>query len=175
MNVNTKTPLVKCPSRLALRKQISAMAAGALLGLAGCAQIATLTGPDEAHQVGMLVAGAQAAARKPAEDQRRELAAATDSFNRERSPAARIRLALLLAQPGSAVNDDARALALLEPYAATTANANGGSLAQLGAMLHAQVADRVREQKRSQQLKEQIDALRAVDRNLMERGQTRNR
>lgn len=169
------TILTACPSRRALHALVRAVAACALLGLAGCAQLSTFTGPDEAHQVGVLVAGAQAAARKPAEEQRRELAAATDSFNRERSAASRLRLALLLAQPGSAVNDDARALGLLEPYAAASANANGGSLVQLGALLHAQVADRVREQKRAQQLKEQIDALRAVDRNLMERGQTRNR
>ena len=171
--MNRITTLKKYFSSRSLHTLIVATATSALLGLAGCAQIATLTGPDEAHQVGVLVAGAQAAARKPADEQRRELAAATDSFNRERGAAARLRLALLLAQPGSAINDDARALVLLEPYAA--ANPNGGALVQLGALLQAQVADRLREQKRAQQLKEQIDALRAVDRNLMERGQTRNR
>jgi hypothetical protein len=171
--MNRITTLKKYFSSRSLHALIVATATSVLLGFAGCAQISTLTGPDEAHQVGVLVAGAQAAARKPADEQRRELAAATDSFNRERSPAARLRLALLLAQPGSAINDDARALALLEPYAA--ANPNGGALVQLGSLLQAQVADRIREQKRAQQLKEQIDALRAVDRNLMERGQTRNR
>lgn len=146
-----------------------------LLGLvAACAQLPPFAGGgEESRQVTVLIASGQRAARSPPDEQRRELAAATEAFARDRNAAARLRLALLLSLPGSAVNDDARAASLLEPLAAPAAAAT--PLNQFGALLHAQVAERIREQKRAQQLREQIDALRAVERNLMERAQPRTR
>ena len=51
----------------------------------------------------------------------------------------------------------------------------GGLLRRLAAWLHAQVSERVREQRRTAQLREQLDALKAMERNLLERGQGRKR
>jgi hypothetical protein len=125
-----------------------------------------------------LIGYAQNVAAMAADDQRRELSGANQAFGREPSPLARLRLALLLCLPGTAIADDSRALGLLEPMAAGTAGsagANAGPLRRFAGLLHAQVGERVREQKRSAQLQQQLDALKAMERNLLERGQGRAR
>jgi uncharacterized coiled-coil protein SlyX len=99
------------------------------------------------------------------DDQKRELATATQAFNRERSTANRVRLALLYSIPGGAMQDDARAAQLLEPVAG-----GAGALRQLAGLVHAQVTDRLKTQKRADQLKDQVEQLRAIEKQLMERG-----
>jgi uncharacterized coiled-coil protein SlyX len=99
------------------------------------------------------------------DEQKRELAAATQTFNRERSNASRVRLALVYSIPGTAVQDDARAAQLLEPIAA-----GSGALRQLAGLVHAQVTDRMKAQKRADQLKDQVEQLRAIEKQLIERG-----
>jgi hypothetical protein len=146
-----------------------------LLVLAGCGQLPWSSARDDAGEAAELLAYGQRAGQLSAEEQRRELAQANQAYARERSPRNRLRLALLLAQPGGAVNDDARAVGLLEAFAVTPASPGGGSVQQLGALLHAQVAERLKEQRRAQQMKEQIDALRALERNLIDRGQSKPR
>jgi hypothetical protein len=101
-----------------------------------------------------------------ADEQRKELGTATQTFNRDRSNASRVRLGVLYALPGAAIQDDARALSLLEPVAG-----GAGALKGLAGVIHAQVAERVKVQKRADQLKEQLDQLRAVERSIIERGQ----
>jgi hypothetical protein len=101
------------------------------------------------------------------EDQRRELNNTTQSFNRERSSYNRTRLALLHLLPGTAFQDDARAVQLLEPLTTT----GGGVLHKFVNLLYAQTAERVKTQKRADQMKEQLEALRAIERSLIERGQ----
>jgi hypothetical protein len=120
--------------------------------------------PDEAKQLAELVVAAQRFAALSLEEQKRDYNAASQLFARERTPAYRLRLALILATPGSAVQDDQRALALLEGLPA-----GSGALRQFGALLQAQVADRARAARRADQLKEQLDALRAVERSIIER------
>src|SRR5690606_1447328 len=113
-----------------------------------------------------------------ADEQRRELNGANQAYGREPSQLARLRLAMLLCLPGTAIADDGRALGLLEPMAAGTAGPAGaaaGPLRRFAGLLHAQVGERVREQKRSAQLREQLDALKAMERSLMERSQGRGR
>ena len=99
------------------------------------------------------------------EDQKRELATATQSFNRDRSNASRVRLALVYAIPGTALQDDARAAQLLEPIAS-----GGGALRQFAGLVHTQVSDRQKTQKRADQLKDQMEQLRAIEKQLLERG-----
>jgi hypothetical protein len=124
----------------------------------------------EARQLAELVAYASRVAGMGADDQRRELTAATQEYARDTGLRARLRLALLLGQPGTSVHDDARAAALLEPVApAAGAAAAALPLRQFAALLYGQVSDRLREQKRGAQLKEQIEGLRAIERSLMER------
>jgi hypothetical protein len=122
---------------------------------------------DEAKQVAELIAFYTRVAALPTEEQKREFGAATQAYNRDRSMVNRIRLAVALALPGTPFEDDARAIGLLEPYAAPTAGSS--PLRQFAALLHAQLSDRVRWQKRADQLKDQLDALRAVERSLIER------
>lgn len=122
---------------------------------------------DEARQTSELLGYYQRVAQLGPEDQKRELATATQGFNRERSNASRVRLALLYVMPGTAFQDDSRAAQLLEPVAA----APGGALRQLAGLLHTQVTERMKTQKRADQLKEQVDALRAIEKQLIDRGQ----
>jgi uncharacterized coiled-coil protein SlyX len=121
--------------------------------------------PDESRLVAELLGYYQRVAGLGLDDQKRELATATQAFNRERSNASRVRLALVYAIPGTAMQDDARAAQLLEPIAS-----GSGALRQLAGLVHAQVTDRLKAQKRADQLKDQVEQLRAIEKQLMERG-----
>lgn len=121
---------------------------------------------EESRQAAEILASTQRVSQFGADEQRKELGAATQAFGRDRSNYSRIKLALLFALPGAAIQDDARALSLLEPVAG-----GPGALKALAGVVHAQVAERVKLQKRADQLKEQLDQLRAVERSIIERGQ----
>lgn len=121
---------------------------------------------EEARQAAEILASAQRIAALGADDQRKELGAATQAYNRDRSNYSRVKLGMLYALPGAAIQDDARALSLLEPVAG-----GAGALKALAGVVHAQVAERAKAQKRADQLKEQLDQLRAVERSIIERGQ----
>jgi hypothetical protein len=121
--------------------------------------------PDESRLVAELLGYYQRVAGLGLDDQKRELATATQAFNRDRSNASRVRLALLYAIPGTALQDDARAAQLLEPVAS-----GNGALRQFAGLVHAQVTDRQKAQKRADQLKEQVEQLRAIEKQLIERG-----
>jgi hypothetical protein len=122
--------------------------------------------PEENRQAAELLGYTQRIAQLGAEDQRRELGAASQALARDRTNYSRVKVGLLYALPGTAIQDDSRALAMLEPVAGGT-----GALKQLAALVHAQVAERMKAQKRADQLKEQLDALRDVERSIIERGQ----
>ncbi|MGB8433201.1 MAG: hypothetical protein WCE38_02930 [Burkholderiales bacterium] len=108
------------------------------------------------------------AAMKP-EEQRREYMAAGQNFSRDPSPYNRIRVALLVAMPGTTFQDDVRAMNLLEPY--SRAGPTYDKLRQFGAILHVQIAESVKARGRAEQLRVQLDALRAIERTIIERGQ----
>src|SRR5882672_926404 len=71
----------------------------------------------ESRQVIELIAYTQRVAALQAEEQQRELNVSTQMLSKDRSAYGRVRLALLLALPGTAFNDDARAQGLLESLA----------------------------------------------------------
>ncbi len=121
---------------------------------------------EESRQAAELLASAQRVAQLGADDQRKELGTATQAFNRDRTNYNRVKVGLLYALPGAAIQDDARALSLLEPVAG-----GAGALKALAGVVHAQVAERVKVQKRADQYREQLDQLRAVERSIIERGQ----
>jgi hypothetical protein len=121
---------------------------------------------EESRQAAEILASTQRVSQLGTDEQRKELGAATQAFGRDRSNYSRIKLALLFALPGAAIQDDARALSLLEPVAG-----GPGALKALAGVVHAQVAERVKAQKRADQFKEQLDQLRAVERSIIERGQ----
>jgi len=127
---------------------------------------------DEGAQLASLLAGSRNFGNMKAEEQKQELNDATQSFNRDRSAYARLRLALLLSVPGTGVDDDARAATLLEPM---TGAQPAGPLQEMAVFLSNQLAERTRERKRTAQFKDQLDALRAVEKSLMERSQGKAR
>jgi hypothetical protein len=130
----------------------------------------------ESRQVVELIAYTQRIAALPAEEQQRELNASAQMLSKDRSAYGRVRLALLLALPGTAFNDDTRAAGLLEPVAgAAASDSQPGPMQQFAGLLHAQISERLREQRRTAQLKEQLDALKAIERNIIEREQARPR
>jgi hypothetical protein len=142
--------------------------------LAGCAFFDSILENNESRQVLELIGYAQKIAALEAEEQRRELNASSQMFSKDRDAYARVRLALLLALPGTAFNDDARAAGLLEPLAgAAAAELSPGPMQQFAELLHAQIGERLREQRRAAQLKEQLDALKAIERKIVEREQAR--
>jgi hypothetical protein len=133
---------------------------------------AELARNEEYRQLSELLGFAQRLGQMNADEQRRELNNLNTILNRdksiERALPARLRLALLLSQPGGAAQDDARALNLLEPYIGASAT---GPLKQFAVFLHGELTERGRQQRRADQMKEQLDALRAVERSIIERGQ----
>jgi len=122
--------------------------------------------PEENRQATELLGYTQRFAQMSADEQRREIGALNQVLARDRSSYSRVKLGLLYALPGTVVQDDARALAVLEPVAGGT-----GALKQLGALVYGQVSERVKVQKRADQLKDQLEALRDVERSIIERGQ----
>jgi hypothetical protein len=123
---------------------------------------------EETRQVSELLGYYQKVAQLGPEDQKRELANATQTFNRDRSNSARVRLALLYVMPGTSFQDEARGAQLLEPLATP---GGGGAMRQFASLLHTQVTERMKTQKRADQLKEQVDALRAIEKQMIDRGQ----
>ncbi len=123
-----------------------------------------------------LVAYAQRVAAMPADEQRRELNVSAQMFSKDQAAQGRIRLALLLALPGTAFNDDSRAAGLLEPLAESASlELPRGALQQFAGLLYAQIGERAREQRRSAQLREQLEALKAIERGIIEREKARTK
>lgn len=124
---------------------------------------------EEEQQALALLGDLQRYVLDPAEDLRRELAAASAALARTRNDASRIRVAMLLTLPAAGPPDDARALSLLEPVVARSGN--GSPLKQIAALLYAQIVERGRsvreEQRRTAAAQEKLDALRAVERSLL--------
>jgi hypothetical protein len=149
------------------------------VALAGCANLwpGVLSAPAdssaESRQVVELIGYVQRVAAAPAEEQQRELNASSQVFSKDRSAYARVRLALLLSLPGTAFGDDVKSAGLLEPLAAKEAGA--GPMQQFAGLLYSQINERLREQRRAAQLKEQLDALKNVERKIIEREQARPR
>jgi hypothetical protein len=150
------------------------------VALAGCtaflAQAPGARENQESRQVIDLIAYTQRVAALQAEEQQRELNVSSQMFTKDRGAYGRVRLALLLAVPGTAFNDDAKAAGLLESLAsAGTSESPTGPMQQFAGLLHAQISERLREQRRTAQLKEQLEALKAVERKIIEREQARPR
>lgn len=133
--------------------------------LGGCAGLRNLNAPviePEEQRVLQLIGYAQHVATLTAEQQRREYSASNQAYAKDKDTMSRMRLALLLATPGASVQDAARAASLLEPIAAPGDAAS--PMQSLARLLHAQLSERVSEQKRASQMREQIDALKDGER-----------
>lgn len=146
--------------------------------LAGCAAL-DAGGPsspardDDALRAAEAFARASRVATLAPAAQRRERDAAAAAWAREKSAPARLRLGLLLALPGTAIQDDARALALLDAGAA--ARVGDSAVADASRLFAAQLRERHRqvreEQRRTEASRQQLDALKAIERTLSERAE----
>jgi hypothetical protein len=148
------------------------------VALAGCANLWPGVVGDpasreerESRQVVELIGYGHRVAALQAEDQQRELNASSQNFSKDRGAYGRVRLALVLSLPNTAFCDEPKAAGLLEPLVSKDAAA--GPMQQFAGLLYTQLSERVREQRRATQLKEQLDALKDVERKIIEREQTR--
>jgi len=155
-----------------------------VIALTGCAALQPDPGPVDA-----IVAEAVSAARGPFAEQQAALARAQKGLVGG-GPAERLRLATLLATLPPPLRDDARAAQLLEPIADTGAPGIGRFAALLSTQvnerrratheverLRAELERAARERvlsdkerdKREEALKQQLEALRAIERGILER------
>jgi len=170
----------------------------ALFLLAGCAVLRP--GAGESMQVTEVVAAALAASRAVPEEQRRQLNHAQQMFTAVQDDLNRVRLALLLTTLPVPLRDDARAASLLEPLAARRPE---NPLVQIAGLLTAGVAERQRialelratekreekltrdlrtsekreeaAQERASTLRQQVDALKSIERGILEREERRRK
>jgi hypothetical protein len=158
-----------------------------VLLLGGCAAFEPLVNPVDA-----IVAEAVTASRAPAAEQAAVLGRAENDAKRSggATPAERLRLATLLATLPPPHRDDARAAKLLGPLA----DASQPGVGRFAALLSAQIAERQRvagevervskeaarvaheravvdkeREKETQALRQQLEALRAIERGILER------
>ncbi len=150
---------------------------------AGCGS--QLFRPDEAREVAALLDRYRLAAAATADEQRRDLAAAQAAYDKQSGDAARLALALALLLPQVA-HDDARVEALLGAVPAGTGG-QASARYDLAQTLLALVAERQRlqrddlrkqeqlshqlreERRRTEELQQKIESLRAIDRDLRSR------
>ena len=166
-----------------------------LLALAACAELRPAADPVVA--VDGIVGEAVRAARAPAAEQKAALARAQQAYAANPVPLSRLRLATLLATLPAPLRDEARATALLEPLADSSSPGAGRFAALLAAQIGerqrlARELDRVargaertarererlereRERadkerdKREETLRQQLEALRSIERGILER------
>jgi len=159
------------------------LAALVCLILAGCATL-------QPGAVDAVVAEALGAARAPAAEQKALLAKAQEAFTANTGELNRLRLATLLVVLPVPLRDDARAAELLEPLVNTAEPGSG----RFAALLAGQIAERQRltreverlareraaldkehvaadkdRDKREEGLRQQLEALRAIERGILER------
>ena len=95
----------------------------------------------------------------------REHEAARQAYARARTDFNRLRLAMVLSLPGTAFNDDARALDLCD----TVAKHDGGRLQGLAALLGSHLQEQKRLTASEQGLQQKLDALKSLERSMIER------
>lgn len=169
--------------------------AAAFLALAACAELQP--GPDRTEAVDAIVGEAIAAARAPGTEQKAALQRAEQAYAARPEPLNRLRLAVLLATLPAPARDEPRAAKLLEPLVDSSKPGPGRLAALLATQIaerqrlarelervtreaeHAarerEKVDREREradkerEKREETLKQQLEALRSIERGILER------
>ncbi len=125
--------------------------------------------PPEDVELIVLLADLQRYGSLNGEDVKREIANVTTTFNKQRSDANRVRLAVLYTQSHS-YQDDQRALAFLDNVVTSKTGASP-AVKQLAFVLQAQIVARQRavreEQQRADAALQKLEALRQMERSLM--------
>jgi hypothetical protein len=121
--------------------------------------------PQPASDAESLLLYYQHVRKLPGPELDREHDAARQALSRSRSDFNRIRFAMVLSLSNTAFNDEARALELLDPVSKNT----GGQLSGLAYLLISHLQDRKRLDANAQGLQQKLDALRLLERSLIER------
>jgi isochorismate hydrolase len=126
------------------------------------------TETTEDQQMLSLLADLQRYGTLPAEELKKEIAAATATLARQRSDVNRVRLAVLYTMLRTSPQDDQRALQLLDTVGRTPSASPG--VRSLAAVLQAQVIERQRavktEQQKGDAAVQKLEALRAMEQSL---------
>lgn len=157
-------------------RAMRAMGALALVTCGALAGCSTLQGPDADSAPGTQTArpidGADALLvyyqhlkKLSGGDLARELESARHAYVRTRTDYERVRFAMVLSLPGYSFSDEARALELLDPV---SKNPNG-QLQSLAYLLAAHLQERRRLDASTQGLQQKLDALRSLERSMIER------
>ena len=133
---------------------------------------------DQEQSLALLLEMARAASVSQ-DDLRKEFTAAQNTFNKDKSPVNRMRFAWLSALLGPAAGDDARLSGLLEPLVAKSGGlASTHPLRPVADVMLIQISERTRqvreEQKRADALQQKLDALKAIEKQLLDRDRRRN-
>ncbi len=156
--------------------------------LSGCAALEP--GADDVLAVDRVLSEVVSVARAPAAEQKAALARAQQQFVADPSPLRRVKLAGLLAALPAPFRDDARAAELLDPIVDASTPGTG----RLAALLSMQIAERQRlarevdrltkerastererqandkeRDKREEAMRQQLEALRAIERGIIDR------
>ena len=134
--------------------------------------------PDDQEQsLALLIEMARSANASP-DDLRKDFLASQTAFNKDKSSVNRLRYAWISGLLGATAGDDARLQGLLEPLMAKNGFATTHPLRSVAEMMVALLAERTRqlkeEQKRSDALQQKLDALKAIEKNLLDRERRRN-
>jgi len=165
-----------------------AAAALLLAALAGCAGMRP--GAEQVLDADQVIGEAIAAARAPAPEQKAALSRAQEAFVSSKGALERLRLGALLTLLPPPARDDARAAELLDPLS----DASRPGIGRYAALLSAEVAERRRlareleraaresdrlakdreradkeRDKREEGLRQQLEALRSIERGILER------
>ena len=135
--------------------------------------------PEDQEQSLALLADMARSANASAEDLRKDFVAAQGLFNKDKSSINRLRYAWLSALMGPAAGDDARLQGLLEPLVAKSGGfTTSHPLRAIADVLLVQIGERARqlreEQKRGDALQQKLDALKAIEKQLLDRERRRN-
>lgn len=135
--------------------------------------------PEDQEQSLALLIEMTRSASASADELRKDFTASQNAFNKDRTPVNRMRYAWLSALLGPAAGDDARLQGLLEPLVAKTGGLTASHpLRAVADVLIAQLAERTRqvrdEQKRADALQQKLDALKAIEKQLLDRERRRN-
>lgn len=132
---------------------------------------------DHEQSLALLIEMARSANASP-DDLRKDFVASQTAFNKDKSSVNRLRHAWISGLVGSAAGDDARLQGLLEPLVAKGGFAATHPLRAVAEVMLAQLTERTRqikeEQKKADALQQKLDALKAIEKNLLDRERRRN-
>lgn len=135
--------------------------------------------PDDQEQSLALLIEMTRSSSASADELRRDFLASQIAFNKDKSSVNRLRYAWISGLLGPAAGDDSRLQGLLEPLVAKSGGlAPTHPLRPVADVMLAQLSERNRqlkeEQKKAEALQQKLDALKAIEKNLLDRERRRN-